>query len=94
MLRVFHFAKNCKFFLKLDVRKYFDSIDHRILMTQLDRIIKDDKVLCILGDIIDSYNHFSGKGLPIGNLASQYFANHYLSFWIMRYSIISGRDLG
>ncbi|TXT41836.1 MAG: hypothetical protein FD137_2544 [Spirochaetes bacterium] len=60
----------------------------------LDRIIKDDKVLCILGDIIDSYNHFSGKGLPIGNLASQYFANHYLSFWIMRYSIISGRDLG
>ena len=79
VLRTFHFAKSHPSFLKLDVRKYFDSIDHTILMSQLSRIIKDDGVSRILGDIVESYCRSPGKGLPIGNLTSQYFANHYLS---------------
>jgi hypothetical protein len=66
-------------FLKLDVRKYFDSIDHIVLKRQLTRILKDERALLILFSIIDSYQTETGKGLPIGNLTSQYFANLYLS---------------
>jgi RNA-directed DNA polymerase len=66
-------------FLKLDVRKYFESIDHAILKQQLHRLIKDQSLLLIFEQIIDSYSTAAGKSLPIGNLTSQYFANHYLS---------------
>ena len=68
-----------RFVSKLDVRKYFDSIHHEILKHQLARIFKDRRLLAVLGDIIDSYETAPGRGLPIGNLTSQYFANHYLS---------------
>lgn len=73
---------------KLDVRKYFDSIDHDILVNKLARLFKDNRLLLIFEKIIRSYdsgiaNGVSGtrsnKGVPIGNLTSQYFANHYLS---------------
>ena len=75
-----------EFFLKLDVRKYFDSIDHTVLKQFLCRIIKDARCLELLFGVIDSYKiDFEGdsvgrkKGLPIGNLTSQFFANFYLS---------------
>ncbi len=67
------------FVAKLDVRKYFDSIDHAVLKTKLRRIFKDPQLLRLFDVIIDSYNTKSGKGIPIGNLTSQYFANYYLS---------------
>ena len=70
-------AKNCEFFLKLDVKKYFDNIDHQILKQKLSRIIKDKECLDLLFDIIDYFS--TEKGLPIGNLTSQFFANLYLS---------------
>ena len=79
VLRAFHFAKSSKYFLKMDVRKYFDSIDHHILKNMLNKIILDKSVLSLLYIIIDSGDNHSGKGLPIGNLTSQYFANYYLS---------------
>lgn len=74
-------ASSSKYFLKLDVKKYFDSIDHKCLKRQLSRIIKDSKCLMLLFAVIDSYASSSGaaKGLPIGNLTSQFFANFYLS---------------
>jgi hypothetical protein len=66
--------------LKLDVRKYFDNIDHEILQQQLKKMFKDEKLLNIFKQIICSYNsNLTGEGVPIGNLCSQYFANHYLS---------------
>ena len=73
---------------KLDVRKYFDSIDHDVLMMKLARLFKDKQLLSIFEKIIRSYesgiangtdSEKRGKGVPIGNLTSQYFANHYLS---------------
>lgn len=80
-------AKSCRYFLKLDVRKYFDSIDHVVLKKFLCRIIKDSRCISLLFNIIDSYEVSAGKsyssgekGLPIGNLTSQFFANFYLSF--------------
>lgn len=79
-------AKSCKYFLKLDVRKYFDSINHSILKNFLCRIIKDSSCLTLLFGVIDTYcvnqnelNVSDKKGLPIGNLTSQFFANFYLS---------------
>ena len=66
-------------FLKLDARKYFDSIHHGVLRSQLCSMFKDGQLLRILDEIIDSYEVESGRGVPIGNLTSQYFANQYLS---------------
>jgi len=73
------YQKQYRWFLKLDVRKYFDSIDQSILISLLKRRFKDQFLLRIFTMIIGSYETASGKGLPIGNLTSQYFANHYLA---------------
>lgn len=66
-------------FMKLDIRKYFDSIDHDVLKSLLSKRFKDYKLMSIFTAIIDSYYTHPSKGLPIGNLTSQYFANHYLA---------------
>lgn len=68
-----------QYVVKLDVRKYFDSISHEVLKAKLRRIFKDGQLLSLFDTIIDSYSTTEGKGLPIGNLTSQYFANFYLS---------------
>ncbi len=65
--------------VKLDVKKYFDSIDHGILGNQLKRVFKEKRLTDLFERIIGSYETSKGKGLPIGNLTSQYCANHYLS---------------
>ena len=75
----FKCARRYPCFLKLDVRKYFDSIDHVVLKNLLSRIIKDVRCLELLFSVIDSYSAGKGCGLPIGNLTSQFFANLYLS---------------
>ncbi len=67
------------YFAKLDVRKYYDSIDHNILKGILSKLFKDKDLIKLFDRIIDSYSSSAGKGLPIGNLTSQYFANIYLS---------------
>ena len=64
---------------KLDVRKYFDSVNHVILKKALERLFKDRQLLNLFNKIIDSYSVTPGCGIPIGNLTSQYFANYYLS---------------
>lgn len=72
-------AQRYKWFAKLDMRKYFDSIDHEVMLTQLARLFKDRQLLLYFRDLLDGYEASEGCGLPIGNLTSQYFANHYLS---------------
>ena len=61
------------FFLKMDFRKFFPSIDRTILYEEINRKIKDNHILWLLNQIIPP----SGIGLPIGNLTSQLFANVY-----------------
>ncbi|MEQ1747467.1 MAG: RNA-directed DNA polymerase [Saprospiraceae bacterium] len=73
------FTENNGWFLKLDIRKFFDSVHHGVLKNQLDRRFKDWEVLRIFEKIIGSYHTEPGRGLPIGNLTSQYFANHFLN---------------
>lgn len=62
--------------LKLDIRKFYPSIDHDILKQLLRRKIKDNDLLWLLDNIIDS-----AEGVPIGNYLSQYFANFYLAYF-------------
>ncbi len=81
LLQAFAWARSAPAFLKLDIRKYYDSIDHGILRAQLARVFKDSRLLELLDGLIDSYRTTPGKGLPIGNLTSQYFANHYLGLF-------------
>lgn len=66
--------KNTKYCLKMDVRKFYPSIDHDILKRIIRRKIKDKSLLWLLDHIIDS-----AEGVPIGNYLSQYFGNLYLS---------------
>lgn len=77
IIRLKEKIKGYKYYAKLDVRKYFDSINHDILKRLLRRLFKDEKLLSLFDAIIESYG--TECGLPIGNLTSQYFANYYLS---------------
>lgn len=68
------------FCLKCDISKYFDSIDHRILLEVIKRKISDKKVIRLIAEILNSsYEKGPGTGIPIGNLTSQLFANIYLN---------------
>jgi hypothetical protein len=78
VLRAQEYARRYTWYLKMDVRKYYDSVDHVRLMTLLARRFKDRRLLAVFAHLIDSYETQPGKGLPIGNLTSQHFANHYL----------------
>ena len=69
-------TKNC-FALKCDVKRYFPSVDHKTLKKMLKEKIADKKLLALLSQIIDSPG--GKKGIPIGNLTSQLFANIYLN---------------
>lgn len=78
--RAVHFARRYGWYAKLDVVKYFDTLDHEVLKKQLHRLFKDKLLLHYFDWLIDDYQGAErGKGVPIGNLTSQYFANHYLS---------------
>ena len=78
-----NYTRTC-FALKCDIRKFFDSIDHSILMNIITRRISDPNTLWLIAEIIASYSSCDNltresKGLPIGNLTSQLFANLYLN---------------
>jgi RNA-directed DNA polymerase len=70
-LKADHGTRYC---LKLDIKKFYPSVDHQVLKVMLRRKIKDADLLWLLDSIIDS-----AEGLPIGNYLSQYFANFYLT---------------
>ncbi len=65
-----------RFYLKLDIKKFFPSILKDVMMAKIEARVKDKKVLDLCRRVIFEY---PGDGLPIGNYTSQYFANFYLS---------------
>lgn len=69
--------------LKCDIRKFFDSIDHKILLSILRKKIKDKDAVQLLEKVVGSYTSSREstrpRGLPIGNLTSQIFANIYMN---------------
>jgi RNA-directed DNA polymerase len=92
-------VRNCRYYLKGDVVKFFPSVDHDVLMGLLARKIADDQLLLLIRRILESgcdihtddglaayfpgddlfSPHSRKRGLPIGNLTSQFFANVLLN---------------
>jgi hypothetical protein len=73
-----NYSRNA-FVLKCDIRKFFDCIDHDILLSFLARKISDRRLLALINKIVRSFEVMSRKGLPLGNVTSQLFANMYLN---------------
>ncbi len=67
------------FVLKCDVKKFFDSVNHTIILELIQRKIKAPNILWLIKILIDSFESKPGTGLPIGNVTSQLFANIYLN---------------
>lgn len=68
--------ENTRYCLKIDIRKFYPSIDHDVLKSIVRRKIKCKETLALLDEIIDS-----AEGVPIGNYLSQYFANLFLAYF-------------
>ncbi len=68
------------FVLKCDIKKYFDTIDHSILLRLMEREVVCPEVLSLIQEIVGSFNQKNEKekGIPLGNITSQIFANVYL----------------
>lgn len=73
-----NYTKSC-WALKLDVKKFFASVDHEILLGLLSKMIQNQDILLLLKQVIDSFHTEYGKGIPLGNLTSQIFANIYMN---------------
>jgi hypothetical protein len=73
-------ARRHCYFLKMDVAGFFDSVDHEVLLALLADTFREKRLLALLEVIVRSAppGAQAGKGLPIGNLTSQWFANLYL----------------
>ena len=66
------------FVWRTDITKFFNNVNRATLVNILKRKISDPKALWLLQEIIDNFDRGS-KGIPIGNLTSQIFANIYLN---------------
>lgn len=78
VLRAQQHVRRYPWFVKADVRAYFASIDHEILLRLLARRFKDPGLLGLANRVLERTPLPSGRGLPIGALTSQWFANLYL----------------
>lgn len=94
MRRALHFSKRYAWALKCDIRQYFPSIRHDLLLGKIARVVGDAKVMALIGMILESHVQTEEqiwqpggelfdvmevrRGLPIGNLTSQFFANIFL----------------
>ena len=90
-----HDVPNCQYCLKIDARHYYQSVNHDILKQKYRKMFKDNDLLWILDEIIDSINTAEDEdlvsiylldedidpntGIPIGNYLSQYSGNYYFS---------------
>lgn len=84
--RVQHFLRLARrrwgdgvYVIKADISKYFASIRHDVLMTEIERAISDADVLWLMRRICSAYGHDDGVGLPVGALTSQLGANVLLN---------------
>ena len=97
VFRAQHFMRIAKrnwgdkvYVLKADISKYFASIRHDVLMSEVERTISDKDVLWLWRKIIQGYGHEAGVGLPVGALTSQLAANIMLN----RLDHIAKDDMG
>ena len=71
--------KGQTYVLQCDIRHYYESIRHDVLLTQISRTIRDKRLLGIWCRIIEGFHGGTGVGLPIGAYTSQLSANIYLN---------------
>ena len=65
--------------IKTDIRHYFDTVDQEVLLSILGKRIKDPQLMDLIRLILENHQTKApGKGMPLGNLTSQFFANVYL----------------
>ena len=69
------------YILKADIKKYFENVDHKILLSIIKNKIKDKRIIWLIKIILQNHKILGGGnlGMPLGNLTSQFFANVYLS---------------
>jgi RNA-directed DNA polymerase len=75
------------FCFKADIKHYFEEVNHEVLIKIISRKIKDERVLWLIRRILENVANWGGgegslkliKGMPLGNLTSQFFANVYLN---------------
>ncbi len=65
--------------LKCDIRKFFENINHNILIDVLKKYIPDEKIIWLLEKVIKSFSSKPNTGLPLGNLTSQLLVNVYMN---------------
>jgi RNA-directed DNA polymerase len=66
------------FCLKADIKHYFFEVNQEVLLNIIKRKIKDEKTINLISKILKNYQD-KEKGMPLGNLTSQFFANVYLN---------------
>ena len=67
--------------LKCDIKKFFDSIDHIVLIELIKKKVSDENTLWLLQRIIKSFSVADHRGIPMGNITSQLFANIYMNWF-------------
>jgi len=78
------------FVLKADVKHYFDTVDRLKLLGIIGKRVVDSDVLDLIRSVVDNHaGKFPGKGMPLGNLTSQFFANVYLNEldWFVKHEL-------
>jgi len=75
-----NYSRNC-WSLKLDIKKFFDTVDHGVLLSLVSKRVKGKDIFWLIKKVTDSFHSNQGfsKGIPLGNLTSQIFANIYLN---------------
>jgi RNA-directed DNA polymerase len=79
VLRAASHAGRHAWFVQIDVRAYFASINHAVLLGLIARLFSNKPLLALLTRIVGAHGDGAGRGLPIGTLTSQHFANFYLA---------------
>ena len=68
------------FVLKADIKHYFATMNHKILISILSKNIKDEDFINLIKVILDNFDtKIKGQGVPLGNYTSQFFSNIYLN---------------
>ncbi len=65
--------------LKADFRHYFDSVNHKVLISILRKKIDDENLISLIKIVLENFESSKGIGMPLGNYTSQFFANVYLN---------------
>ena len=66
--------KDCRYYLKMDIKQYFPSVPQKILLEKLERKVRDHRVIELVKNVLAA----SDDGIPLGYYISQWFANFYL----------------